>query len=534
MMRRFKLARDVATKTAWNHPSIWSVDHPLNRLGYVGTGVNGDKEQIENDFEGYVNKVYKANGPVFSCITARQYVFSQIRFKFRSLQDGKLFGSPELALLEKPWPGGTTADLLSKMEVDASGAGNSWWTLANDEGQFGNAARGGTNVRVAHMRPDWVQMIVGSKSKDPFALDAKLVGVLYSPRIIGATSNKAPDVLLTMDEVVHYSPIPDPIARFRGMSWITPILPEVQSDKGATEHKKNFFENAAVPNISVSFDKDTNEDDFDEFVEKFKYKHQGAWNAYKTLFLMGGADVKPLTHDFRAMDFSQVIGKGESRIASAAGVPPSWVGFSEGMQGSALNSGNMLANRRRFADGTIKPLWEFAVNALSVLVKVPDGAELWYDESRVAFLHEDQRDRAEIMRIDMNAVDSGIKAGYEPDACVEAVHTNDIRKLIGKHTGLVSVQMQPAVLAEEQGAEQQAKLNSIVAGIIATLSGHFDPESVAKAVAEDGTFDPGKLKNKPEPPPPVVAPKPLNGQAKPPKPGTTNPGGGENGRQAVR
>lgn len=485
---KLKLATDVATKSSWNQLPIWNPDHPLNRAAaFSGTGIMADRERIENDFEGYVLGAYKNSGPVFACIQARQFVFSEARFKFRG-KDGRLSDSPSLALLEKPWPGGTTGELLGRMIQDADLSGNSWWTLTNDEGKYGNAAKGGTNVRLCHMRPDWVTMVIGSHSKDPRALDARVVGVIYQPLAngqgYGTGGQVAEKVLLTMDEVAHFSPNPDPIARFRGMSWLTPILREIEADKGATKHKGAFFDNAAVPNMSVAFDKDTNPDDFEEFIANFKSGHEGSWNAYKTLFLMGGAQVTPLTHDFRAMDFSGIVGKGESRIAACAGVPASWVGFSEGMQGSALNAGNMAANRRRFADGTIRPLWRMAVASLAVLVDVPAGSELWWDEDGIAFLREDQTDRAEIMRIDMNSVDAGIKAGFEPDACVDAVYTNDIRKLVGKHTGLVSVQMQPPVdpdntIEETQG---QARIMLTLAQVIQSfVDAGFTHESAVKA-----------------------------------------------------
>lgn len=468
-MSKLRLATSVANQKDWSSGGwdgsqlpIWSPEHPLNRsAAFAGTGILADRERIENDFEGYVLGAFKSSGPVFACIQARQFVFSEAVFKFRSKQDGKLFGSTELKLLEQPWPGGTTGELLARMEQDVSLSGNSWWTLTNDEGKFGNAAKGGTNIRLCHMRPDWVTMVIGSKSGDPRALDAKLVGVIYQPLAngqgYGTAGQVSEKILLTMEEVAHYSPNPDPVARFRGMSWLTPIIKEIEADKGATRHKGAFFDNAAVPNMSVAFDKDTSKDDFDEFVENFKGSHTGAWQSYKTLFLMGGAQVTPLSHDFRAMDFSAIVGKGESRIASCAGVPPSWVGFSEGMQGSALNSGNMAANRRRFADGTIRPLWRIAVASLATLVNVPAGSELWWDETDIAFLREDQADRANIMHVDMNAVDSGIKAGYEPDAVVDAVETKDLRKLIGKHTGLVSVQMQPPVDPDNKVEETQGQ-----------------------------------------------------------------------------
>jgi hypothetical protein len=483
------------TSGGWdgNQLSIWSPEHPLNRTSaFAGTGLLADRERIENDFEGYVLGAYKADGPVFACVTARQFVFSEAEFCFKAVQDEKLFTTDALAILQKPWPGGTTSQLLARMEQDASLAGNSWWTLTNDEGKFGNAAKGGTNVRLAHLRPDWVTMVISSKSKDPRALDAYMAGVIYQPMTngqgLGELASTPKRVLLLADEVAHYAPIPDPVARFRGMSWLTPVLKHIEADKSATTHKGSFFDNAAVPNMAIKFADETSLDDIEEFKEKFGGAHQGKWQAYKTLFLMGGADAVPLTHDFRNMDFTNVVGKGESSIASAAQVPPSWVGFSEGLQGSSLNSGNMAANRRRFADGTIRPLWREMCAALAVLIDVPKASVLWWKEDGIAFLREDQTDRAEIMRVDMNSVDAGIKAGFEPDACVHAVAKNRIEELLGKHTGLVSVQMQPPVDPDNtvEETEGQARIMQTQALTIQTfITAGFTHESSIEAAKDN-------------------------------------------------
>ncbi|MFJ4828403.1 phage portal protein [Streptomyces sp. NPDC088747] len=432
----------------FTQPDFWSLD----AAPFV-TGSTAEKERIETDFEGYVEGAFKRNGPVFSCVVARQMVFSEARFQWRQYRNGRpgdLFGNAELALLENPWPSGTTSELLARMEQDASLAGNSFWTKTDDQGRFGNSAAG-PGLRLARLRPDWVSMIIGSQSGDYYAADAKVIGFLYEPRMFGVMASGTPlagSVLLLPNEVAHYSPIPDPTARFRGMSWMTPVLKEIEADTASTIHKKTFFDHAAVPNMVVRFDKEVSPESFDGFVKKFKAGHQGAWNAYKTLFLQGGADVTPLTHDFRQMDFSATVGKGEARVASAAGVPPSWVGFSEGLQGSALNASNFAANRRRFADGTIRYLWRTAAASLQNLVTVPAGASLWFDTRDIAFLREDSKDRAEITRVQANTIDSLIKAGFEPDAAVAAVLNEDIGLLIGHHTGLVSVQMQPPLEAQ--------------------------------------------------------------------------------------
>lgn len=477
-------------------PPIWSPDSPLRTPLWGDSSTYSNREQIENDFLSYVAGAYKANGPVFSCITARQMVFSEATFQFKSKTDGKLYGTPALELLETPWPGGTTSGLLSRMEQDASLSGNAWHTRADDLGNFGNAAKGKPGERIAHLRPDRVTILIGSFSGDPRAIDAKPLGVIYSVSGNNMGGNLPTEgVFLTMEEVSHYAPHPDPIARFRGMSWLTPILREIDGDKAMLVHKNQFLENSAVPNIAVSVDKDTNYDDFKKFVDEFGGAHKGKWNAYKTLFLMGGADVTPLSHDFKQMDFAGVIGKGESRIASAAGVPSSWVGFSEGMQGSALNSGNMAASRRRFADGTIRPMWRMAVAALAPLIDVPVGSVLWWDESEIAFLREDQADLADIMRVAMNAVDAGIKAGFKPDASLLAVQSEthvNLSHLLGQHTGLVSVQMQPPVDPDNKMEETQgmARIQQTQALTLQSyLSAGATFESAVKAVeANDVTL----------------------------------------------
>ncbi|MFF5988147.1 phage portal protein [Prauserella flavalba] len=429
-------------RASWSQPPFWESDRLA--LPLLSTSpLKPSEERIGNSFEGYVHGAYKSNGPIFACIVARQWVFSEARFQFRRFVDGRpgeLFGDASLQLLERPSMNETTGELLARMEQDASLAGNFWATRADDAGRLGAAARG-DGLRVVRMRPDRVTMVIGSRSGNPNALDARVLGVMYkAPPAEGFPEE---ETLLLPGEVVHYSPIPDPAARFRGMSWLTPLIKDIESDKLATAHKARFYENAAVPNMAVKFDKDTSEDAFEEFVENFKAKHQGAWNAYKTLFLMGGADVEPLTMDFKQLEFSQAQGKGESRIASAAGVPPSWVGFSEGLQGSALNAGNFSSARRRFADGTIRPLWRMAAASLERLVTTPEGAQLWYDDRDIAFLREDAKDQAEIQRTQAIALRNLVDAGWTPDAAVAYLESNDMSRLVGAHSGLFSVQLQP-------------------------------------------------------------------------------------------
>ena len=368
---------------------------------------------------------YKTSGPVFALILARMQVFSQVQFRwahFQGSQPGDLFGSPELAALETPWPGGTTGKLLARMEMHNSLAGNAYvrrtrpWQL---------------NV----LRPDFVTIILGSQENeaDPAnAGDTEVAGYFYTP------AGLRPQIFLP-DEVAHFAPIPDPWFHFLGQSWITPVLRELQGDQASVEHKWRFFENNATVNLAVTFDPALDIDKVRAFKALLEEGHRGLANAFKTLYLGGGADVKSIGTSLKDMDYAVVQGRAESRLAAAAGVPPSWVGFSEGLQGSALNAGNFNSARRRFSDGTMAHLWSEAAASLQHILTPPDReARLWYD-SRVPFMREDAGDVAQVQSQQATTIGTLIKDGYDPDSVVAAVKNNDWGLL--KHTGMVSVQL---------------------------------------------------------------------------------------------
>jgi hypothetical protein len=275
------------------------------------------------------------------------------------------------------------------------------------------------------------------------AEDVEVAGYAYWPR-----SGRAKFFL--PNEVAHYASQPDPNFQFLGMSWLTACIREVQGDSLAVEHKARFFQNAATPNLAIKFDPTIPIDMVTKFKALMEEEHKGAFNAYKTLYLGGGADPVTVGKDFQQLDFAATQGKGESRLAAAAGVPPSWVGFSEGLQGSSLNAGNFNSARRRFSDGTMYHLWMCACSALESIMTVPPGANLWFD-ARVPFMRADEQDIAAVAQSQASTITTLVREGFEPDSVIKAVANNDMSLL--KHTGLLSVQLQPpgtAVPSEPQ------------------------------------------------------------------------------------
>ena len=418
----------IPSRSMWTADDFAPIGGRLYPLGLQQTLV-GPEERVGRDFTGYATNAYGGNGVVFACLNARLALFTQARFMWRQLRSGTpgdLWSSPELDILRTPWPNGTTGDLLARMIQDADLGGNAF--IARRPG------------RLVRLRPDWVTIVHGSYS-DPdvgaWDPEAELLGYVYQP---GGTGSEP--VYFGPDLVAHFAPTPDPLNPAGGMSWITPLLREIEADTAATAHRLMYFRNGATPNLVVTSVPGNDPDQFQRWVDKFSKKHDGVRNAYKTMYLSGTADAKVVGNDLAQADFKITTGLGETRIAAAAGTPPVVVGLSEGLQGSSLNAGNFAASMRRFADLTGRPLWANACGSLASIVPAPRGSELFYDDRYIPALKDDIKDAAQVQSLNAQAIRQYIDAGFEPDAVVDAVNAGDLKRLIGRHSGLFSVQLQ--------------------------------------------------------------------------------------------
>lgn len=415
----------------------------LTQFSYQGvqyTLPGAQQEEIGGGFEMATRMAYKQSGVVFACVVARMLLFSEMRFQWRRIRNGRpgeLFGTNELALLENPWANGTTGDLLMKALQYADLGGNFF------------VRRKGQRLKI--MRPDWVSILMGSNEpydgrldgRGAWELDSEVIGYVYTPG--GPGRGGTPEVL-DVDEVAHWAPLPDPEAEYRGMSWITPVVREIMADKAATEHKLHYFENGATPNMIVKMEVGDPEQ-FKQWIEVFRERYEGVGNAYKTMFLGAGHDATPVGSDFQQVEFKATQGAGETRIAAAARVPPIIVGLSEGLQAATYSNYGMA--RRAFADATMRPLWRSYCSAMQKLVTVPGGAMLWYDDRDISFLQDDAKEAAEIVQLKATAIKTLVDAGFEPGTAVDAVDTLDLSLL--NHSGLVSVQLQPPGTKADEG-----------------------------------------------------------------------------------
>lgn len=356
---------------------------------FVTTYGSPNSERMVTSFQSYARDGYAGNGIVFGIIGVRMDILSGIRFQWRDRSSKKMFGSSSLGPLESPWPNGTTSELIARMEQDASLAGNAYVRTAGQ--------------RLERLRPDWVTIISTQVSGV-----REVIGYNYRP-VLTDTGMPADDEFIPVEEMCHWSPIPDPVANFRGMSWMTPVVREINADTAMTRHKGKFFDNAATPNAVVTYKTKLSKPVVEEVQEALALRHSGIENAYKTVVLDAGADYTVIGNSFEQMNFTTVQAAGENRIAVAAGVPGIVAGLKEGL--SAATYSNYAQARRAFADQKAFSLWRSMCAALSVLVEVPSNAELWFDTSDVPALHDTAKDRAEIAQIKAATYGELVRAG---------------------------------------------------------------------------------------------------------------------------
>lgn len=387
-------------------------------------------KEISQTLPGYMEAL-RQSPPAFAAQMVRALVLSQVRFTFRNLLSTgtprRTFGTKDLGVLERPWPNGTTGELVSRMEWHAGVAGNAY---VHAERQ-----------RLRVLRPDWVMIVYGSQQEPEdaaHALDGELLGYAYCNG--GFTSGNKVTTILPPD-MAHWSPLPDPERAGVGMSWITPALREIKGDIAASEHKLTFFKNGATPNMVVKGIPAATKEQFNDIVDAIEENHSGVRNAYRTLYLTAGADATVVGSHLGQIDFKATQGNGETRISVLSRVPASILGISEGLSGSSLNAGNFTAARRSWTDTWVYPTLQDLAAALAPLVAVPRDAELWFDPTDMVALREDAKDAAEIMSTQMSTIVAGVNGGFKPDSVIAAVVAQDPSLL--KHSGLLSVQLQP-------------------------------------------------------------------------------------------
>ena len=373
------------------------------------------KEPPPAGFAARARQVYASNGPVFAALFVRMSLLSQAEFKFQLKTDQHLYGNTDLALLEQPWPNGTSSDLLARMEQDRSIAGNAYLRKVSD-------------TQLARMRPDAVTIISEERTDDLGRMYKQPVGYSEDMSVYGYQGREPQ--FYEVAEVAHWAPDPDPMAQWRGMSWLTPVIREVTGDDGLTRYKIEHIRNGAMPGIVLKYSQKLSEQAVSALKKRFAALFSGPENAGKTLVLDEGADVTVAGSTLQDLQFTALQGAGVERILAAACVPAEVCGLTAG--GTTSASAGYQTAMRRLADLWARPSWRSACSALEPLIPhAADraGVRLWFDVSGIAALREGELERAQGTLVRSQALAAFVNAGFTRESAIAAADSGDLTQL---------------------------------------------------------------------------------------------------------
>lgn len=390
-------------------------------------------------FESYVDKIHRVNPVVSAAAVSRALLLSQVRPIWRnnaiSETPGRTFGARDLALLETPGAQ-TRAAFYFLAELHASYSGTAF------------AVR--RNGRAYLLRPDWVTVLLGTNSEPEGDMllppsDAEVTGIVYQPEHNG---KKGRIEAFVPGEFAVWTPEPDPVYWWRGVSWVTSLVRELTIDDQVTDHQTKFFEHAATPNLVFVMDPAKTAEQVRQYADVVNARHSGAMNSFKNMFLGGGTDVKVVGSGLDKLALQDIAGGFESRVSARSLVPAVILNIREGQSGSALNSGNYAQTRRQWADKWFTPAADSLMEAFGALLPAKDDADLSWNRRLVTFLQEDEKDAADIAATKAGTIRQLVDAGFDPESVIDAVDNDDFTLLT--HTGVYSVQLQPPGTGEGQ------------------------------------------------------------------------------------
>jgi hypothetical protein len=370
-----------------------------------------DREAVLPQWSVWAQSAHASSAVVFAAMYVRMSLFSQAVLQFQAKDDKHLFGTTGLAKLEDPWPGGKTPDLLARLEQDTGWTGNAYlWDPPGED-------------RLVRLRPDWTTIVSELIQVPGGGSYRQVTGYWVEPP--KSAFGQGNGQFYPAEEVIHWAPVPDPVADFRGMSWLTPVYRDVQGDDGMTQYKIKYLNNAASPNLLIRYTQKLQPGTVDTIRERMQARYAGANNAFKTLVLDQGADATVIGNSFSQMDFTNVMQAGTERILAASQVPAVLVGL-EPLRGAGRGYEESM---QKFANLWARPQWASVCGALEPLLDMPTGNRLWFDVSGVAALQDGEMEKGQTALVKSQGLLALRQAGYTRESSVQFINSGDVSVL---------------------------------------------------------------------------------------------------------
>jgi len=266
------------------------------------------------------------------------------------------------------------------------------------------------------LRPDWLKPIPHPTQY--------LAGWIYQ------VPGREP-VPYKVDEIIQHKR-PNPSDPYRGLSWVAAAAADIYGESAAADWQNTFFANDATPGGVVEFPERLNDEEFSEFVDRWRDTHQGTQNAHK-IAILEGAKFVPTPVSMRDMQFEELRKLMREFTRQASGFPRPLLGDTENVNKAAAIAGEYM-----FVRWHVRPRLSDLKDTLNNKL-LPNFA----NTRAVEFQFETPvpaDKELEIMDRDSLYLNVGtlVRAGFDPAASLEALGLPPI-----EHLGLPPVTVQP-------------------------------------------------------------------------------------------
>jgi len=255
------------------------------------------------------------------------------------------------------------------------------------------------------VRPDRMQPV-----KDP---DRFMSGWIY-------TGPDGEEVPLELNQVIQIK-MPNPGDPYRGMGAVQTVLNDMDAARYSSEWNKNFFINGAKPGGVIEVDYRMSNDEFKDFVRRWRGQHQGVANAHRVAVLEN-AKWKDTQFSMQDMQFVELRNLPRELIREAFAFPKPMLGTVDD-----VNRANSDAAKEIMAENITVPRlsrWSDVINTWLV-PRFANGASLVLDFDDPVPINREAADRERTSQSNGAAV--LVKAGYDPKDAAQAMGLPEMR-----------------------------------------------------------------------------------------------------------
>ena len=389
------------------------------------------------DTETAVEMGLKASAVFYACVNRRAQAVAAVPWKaHRKQRDGSLVEAPDSplqALINRPNPDFSWAELMEHMSHHIDLAGNAYWSIIR-------AGNEGRPVEVWPLLPQGIKIQGGRTHLIDF----------YRYQLRGITRD------IQSQDMVHVKTV-NPNDFIFGMPTIQAAGRAVDVDREASMWQLNSMHNRGISDYAIIIDPDTSPEQIARLKELHKEKQAGATNARQPFLTT--RDIKTLNQTAVELDFVASREKVWAEICSAMGVPGPMINL---MENATL--ANAETSRRIFWVDTIIPLLRMIKGQLQVQLARQFGPE-WvidYDTSDVEALREDYGKKLEearalfAMGVPFNTINEKLQLGLDP--------------IPGGDVGYLPSSLLPTDFDREQPQPETVELGHIPADVLKALA----------------------------------------------------------------